>query len=57
MLSGLVIAAPIWFLLLSYGSARWLGSIMRRRRKLIDCVAGIVFLAVAVSGVVLTVTG
>jgi threonine/homoserine/homoserine lactone efflux protein len=52
VLLGIVTAVPAWFLVLSYGSARYLGGLADRSRRVIDIVAGVLFLAVAGWGVV-----
>jgi threonine/homoserine/homoserine lactone efflux protein len=50
VLVGIVTAVPAWFLCLSYGSAQWLGELTDRSRRLIDLVAGVLLLIVAILG-------
>ena len=51
VLGGVVLAVPLWFLMLSYLSTRALGQLSAVRRRLIDLAAGAFFLGLASYGI------
>jgi threonine/homoserine/homoserine lactone efflux protein len=54
---GIITAVPVWFLLLSFGSARFLTRLSSRWRRAIDLVAAMLFLVIAGGGIALLCAG
>jgi threonine/homoserine/homoserine lactone efflux protein len=56
VLAGILVAIPAWFVLLSLLATRVLGNLAPGRRRVLDLVAGLMFLALAVYGAIPALT-